>query len=165
MCSILVINFIFQHVKLEKVKNFFIHALLLGGLMFAKDFFSNYMRAAYGSMWLTISIAGYLTKKEHYLAKMWVAVAMGQYMYLAESVFAINTTMTYFIYGTLIAETLVFMFLKKFADMGEFKCFRKIPTAVRDLFLYFSRNALLVYVMHLLLYRLIQVNEYLVNRY
>merc|ERR1712046_279634 len=99
-------------------------------------------------MWMTIAIAGYLTKKRHYLAKFWVVATMGMYTYIANDVFATGPTMSYFIVGGLIVESLVFMFLYKL-DGGEFRCFRRLPKPVLDLFLYWSRNALLVYVMHL----------------
>jgi len=156
---ILAMNCGFQYVKFEKLNHWIFHIPIFIALVLAKDYCSTTLRIAYGSLPFTLAIAGYLTKRMHYMAKLWVIAAMTHFAYVAVGVFAQTETQTRWICGLIAAEGVVFMFFNKLAGRGEFKLFNKLGP-IKDLLLYVSRKAMVVYVVHLMLFRLIQMKTW-----
>jgi hypothetical protein len=156
---ILVLNWGFQYIKFERINHWIFHIPIFVALVFAKDYFSGTLRIAYGSLPFTLAIAGYLTKRMHYMAKPWVIASMTHFAYVAVGVFAQTELQTRWICGLVAAEGVVFMFFNKLATSTEFKMFNKLGP-IKDLLLYISRKALLVYVVHLMLFRLIQMKTW-----
>jgi len=151
-----VLNWGFQYIKFEKLNHWIFHIPIFVALYFAKDYFSNTLRIAYGSLPFALAIAGYLTKRGHYMAKPWVIASMTFFAYVAVGVFAQTETQTRWICGLVAAEGVVFMFFNKFARTAEFKLFNKLGP-IKNFLRYISRQALVVYVVHLMLFRLIQM--------
>jgi len=156
---ILALNWGFQYIKFERINHWIFHIPIFVALVFAKDYFSGTLRIAYGSLPFTLAIAGYLTKRMHYMAKPWVIASMTHFAYVAVGVFAQTELQTRWICGLVAAEGVVFMFFNKLATSTEFKMFNKLGP-IKDLLLYISRKALLVYVVHLMLFRLIQMKTW-----
>merc|ERR1712034_236551 len=117
------------------------------------------LRFAYGSLPYSIAIAGYLIKKRHYMGKPWVAVSMIHYCYVAVSVFSSTALQTKWIVIFVGFDAFMFAFYDKLEKMGEFKVFDKTGL-LKDFMLYISRNAILVYVIHLMFYRLVQMAKW-----
>jgi hypothetical protein len=156
---ILFLNWGFQYIKFEKLNHWILHIPIFVALFFAKDYCSNTLRIAYGSLPFTLAIAGYLTKRKHYMSKPWAIASMTQFAYVAVGVFAQTEAQTRWICGLVAVEGVMFMFFNRFARTAEFKIFNNLGP-IKDFLLYVSRNALLVYVGHLMLFRLIQMKTW-----
>jgi len=158
--SILFINWMWHYVRWEKIQHWAWHIILMVGLCYAKDYFSEEWRIAYGSLPFMIAIAGTLVRRGHYMAKPWCMVCMAHYGYVAINVFSSSNKMSVWIGALVFVDTLIFMFFDKLAAHGEFEFFEKIPSVCKKFLMYFSRNAITVYIVHLMIFRLIQLSKW-----
>jgi len=127
-------------------------------LCLLEPYFSDVLRIAYGTLPYMLAIAGYLAKKNHYMAKWWSLATMVQHTYCAVGTFGRTPLQTQWICILCALEAIVFAFVfQKYASARVFGWSKYLPVPLRDGFLYVSRNALLVYVVHLQLFRLIQM--------
>merc|ERR1711964_797168 len=156
---VLTVNMFFQYVNLEKLLNmhWILHVLLFVPLALMESYTSDYLRIAYGSQAYMLIIAGYLTKRGNKWGKFWSILTMIQYAYLACNVFANTDRQFAWICGLITLETMVFVFANKLGGKVEYKFSAMLPKPVRNFLLYISRNALIVYIVHLQMFRLIQM--------
>lgn len=157
---VLSLNWLFSYIKLEKLNHWFFHLLLFIPLCLVKDIFSSDLRIAYGSLPYILAIAGYLAKRKHFMSKAWAAGSMIHFAYVAVGVFSNSPLQTKWICGLCALEGLVFLFVNQLASVGEYKFSARLPAPIRNGFLYISRNALVVYVVHLQLFRLVQMKTW-----
>lgn len=156
MC--LSVNLIFSYIKFDKINQWYIHLLMFIPLCLLEPYFSDVLRIAYGTLPYMLAIAGYLAKKNHYMAKWWSLATMVQHTYCAVVTFGRTPLQTQWICILCALEAIVFAFVfQKYASARVFGWSKYLPVPLRDGFLYVSRNALLVYVVHLQLFRLIQM--------
>lgn len=156
LITILFINWLFAYIPLHRIKGWWWHLALFVGLYYSKDYMSNTLRWAYGSLPYEIAVAGMMVRNKHPLAKAWCAAAMLHYCSISVDVFSTGRYMTCWIVALVGLDTAVFMFFDKLVALGEFAFFDKTGP-LKQLVLYFSRKALLIYVVHLMLFRLIQL--------
>jgi len=155
----LTVNWVLSYVDLEKLlnKHWIFHILLFAPLAFFESYTSDYLRIAYGSSAYMLIITGYLVKRANKFAKFWAIGTMIQYAYLACAVFGRTDAQFRAICALITIETFVFMFANKLGGKAVYAFSARLPTPVKDLLLYVSRNALIVYIVHLQMYRLIQM--------
>jgi hypothetical protein len=156
MC--LSVNWLFQYINVDKIQKWYWHVLIFVPLMLLEPYFSDVLRIAYGTLPYMLAIAGYLIKKNHYMGKWWVIATMVQHTYCAVGTFGRTPLQTQWICILCAIEALVMAFVfKKYANAKVYSWSKHVPKPLRDGFLYISRNALIVYVVHLQLFRLIQM--------
>merc|ERR1711964_16676 len=157
---VLFLNWFFSYCKIEKINHWFFHVCMFIPLALAKDVCSGDLRIAYGSLPFLLAIAGYLVKRKHYLAKFWVVAVMIHFAYVAVQVFSNSALQTQWICILCALNGLLFLFFNKLASAGEYSWSTRLPRPIRNGLLYFSRHALVVYVVHLQLYRLVQMQTW-----
>merc|ERR1711964_222719 len=113
------------------------------GLYYSKDYMSNTLRWAYGSLPYEVAIAGMMVRHKHPLAKAWSVCVMWPYCSISVDVFSTGRYMTCWIVALIGIDTLVFMFMHRLVAIGEFAFFdKKWCGPLKELLLYFSRHAL-----------------------
>jgi len=151
-------NFIFNYVDFTKIQKWYWHVLIFVPLMLLEPFFSDELRIAYGSLPYMLGIAGILIKRNHWAGKWWAIFTMVQHTYCAVGTFGRTPLQTQWICILCAIEALVFAFVfEKYANAKVYSWSKYVPIPLRDGFLYISRNAMIVYVVHLQLFRLIQM--------
>jgi len=155
---VLTVNWVFSYINLEKLlnKHWSLQFLLFVPLALMESYTSDTLRIAYGSQAYMLIIAGYLTKRGNKFGKFWSILTMIHYAYLACNVFANTDRQFAWICGLLTLETMVFVFANKLGK-AEYEFSATLPKPVRNFLLYISRNALIVYIVHLQMFRLIQM--------
>jgi ABC-type multidrug transport system fused ATPase/permease subunit len=159
---VLTTNMVFQWVDIEKLLNrhWAFHILLFAPLAYFESFTGDYLRIAYGSQAYMLIITGLLVKRSNKYAKMWAIATMIQYCYLAVEVFGRTPGMFNTIIALLTIQCFVFMFANQLGGRKVYQWSSKLPSTVRDFLLYISRNAIIVYVVHLQMFRLIQMKTW-----
>lgn len=156
---VLSVNMVFQYVDLEKLlnKHWSLHFLLFAPLAMMESWSSDTIRIAYGSQAYMLIITGLLVKRGNQWGKLWAIGTMIQYAYLACEVFGRTPGMFNTIIALVAVETLVFMFANRLGGKKVYGWSARLPREVRDILLYISRNAIVVYIVHLQMFRLIQM--------
>jgi len=158
LVMVLSVNWLFQNFKVDKIQKWYWHVLIFIPLALLEPFFSDTLRIAYGTLPYMLGIAGYLAKRNHYMAKYWSIATMIQHTYCAVGTFGRTPLQTQWICILCAVEALVFAFVfNRYANAKVYSWSKYVPVPLRDGFLYISRNALIVYVVHLQLFRLIQM--------
>jgi hypothetical protein len=158
LVMVLSTNFIFNYVDFTKIQKWYWHVLIFVPLMLLEPFFSDELRIAYGSLPYMLGIAGILIKRNHWAGKWWAIFTMVQHTYCAVGTFGRTPLQTQWICILCAIEALVFAFVfEKYANAKVYSWSKYVPIPLRDGFLYISRNAMIVYVVHLQLFRLIQM--------
>jgi len=159
---VLTVNMLFQWIDIEKLlnKHWSLHILLFAPLAYFESFTGDYLRIAYGSQAYMLIITGLLVKRGNKYAKFWAIGTMIQYAYLACAVFGRTPGMFNAIIALITVETFIFMFANKLGGKSVYSFSSKLPIPVRDFLLYISRNAIIVYVVHLQMYRLVQMKTW-----
>lgn len=155
------VNLIFSYIKFDKINQWYWHVLMFIPLCLLEPYFSDVLRIAYGTLPYMLAIAGYLAKKNHYMAKWWSLATMVQHTYCAVGTFGRTPLQTQWICILCALEAIVFAFVfQRYASGRVYNWSKYLPVPLRNGFLYVSRNALLVYVVHLQLFRLIQMKTW-----
>jgi len=159
---VLTVNMLFQYVDLEKLlnKHWIFHLLLFVPLALLESFTGDYLRIAYGSQAYMLIVTGLLVKRCNKYAKFWAIGTMIQYAYLAAEVFGRTPGMFNAIIALITMETFVFMFANRLGGKKVYSFSNMLPKEARDFLLYISRNAIIVYIVHLQMFRLIQMKTW-----
>jgi hypothetical protein len=159
---VLSVNMLFQYIDLEKLlnKHWIFHILLFVPLALMESYTGDYLRIAYGSQAYMLIITGLLVKRGNKYAKFWAIGTMIQYAYLACEVFGRTPGMFNTIIALITIETFVFMFANKLGGKTVYSFSARLPVEIRDALLYVSRNAIIIYVVHLQMFRLIQMKTW-----
>merc|ERR1711964_922883 len=165
MNTILAINWLFAYIKWEKhlgttLKTQLItHTPLIALSLYFETYVNDEWRIAYGTLPLMFAIGAQLVRKGQFMGKLWILAASVHYAIGSYSVFGRTPFMTIMICVLIGFNCLMFMFFDKLSAHGEFKIFNKMGL-FKDLMLYISRQAIIVYIVHLMVFRIIQLTKW-----
>merc|ERR1711964_77853 len=163
--SILAINWLFQYIKWEKHLGstfkwqLIIHTPLIALSIYWEEWVNDELRMAYGTLPLMFAIGAQLVRKGQFMGKVWLLAASVHYAIGSYSVFGRTPAMTAGVCIGIGFNCLIFMFFDKLSAYGEFKFFNKLGL-VKDFLLYVSRQAIIVYITHLFVFRMIQLTKW-----
>jgi len=165
MNTILTINWLFSYIKWEKhlgstfKTQLFFHIPMMALALYFETYVNDEWKMAYGTLPYMFAIGAQLVNKGQFMGKVWILVASVHYAIGSYNVFGRTPAMTMSICAVVTINCLMFMFFDKLSKFGEFKFFNRLGL-VKDLMLYISRKAIIVYVVHLMIFRLIQLTKW-----
>ena len=159
--NIAIINCIFEYLPPHKLKimEYKLFNIVLFGLLWSiRDYCSQKLLIGYGTLPFMLAIAGDLHRHKHSLAKAWIIGSMFVFFYSSNAVFASNMRQTVGIAMACLSNA-VFMMSFKLMQVSQMAKSRLLNWTT-DGIKWISREGLVVYVGHLMLYRLISALQY-----
>lgn len=159
--NVALINCILYYIPPHRIRHWTVHCAIFGVLQYYRNYASSACNIGYGTVPFMLSIAGDLMKHQHYMRYAWVIAGMISFGYSSNSVFAATTNHTI----AITVESMINGLCMIFFTIIEIPILDKlnITMIARDGLIWLSRTGLLVYIGHLVTYKLISMCYYAGN--